>query len=110
MDNEASSALKSYFTENNVSYQLVPPHCHIYNATARASGAFKEHVAAGLPSVDPYFPMHLWDQIVSQSAMTLDLLRTSRLFPQMSAAAHLYGSVDYNKTAFAPPGHNISVH
>jgi hypothetical protein len=27
LDNEASTALKSYFTENDVEYQLVPPHC-----------------------------------------------------------------------------------
>jgi hypothetical protein len=32
MDNEASSALKIYFTEKEVNYQLVPPHCHITNA------------------------------------------------------------------------------
>jgi hypothetical protein len=29
LDKEASSALKSFFTENDVEYQLVPPHCHM---------------------------------------------------------------------------------
>jgi hypothetical protein len=33
LDNEASAALKSYFTENDVEYQLVPPHCHRRNTT-----------------------------------------------------------------------------
>jgi hypothetical protein len=28
LDDEASAALKSVFTENDVEYQLVPPHCH----------------------------------------------------------------------------------
>jgi hypothetical protein len=27
LDNETSAALKSFFTENDVEYQLVPPHC-----------------------------------------------------------------------------------
>jgi hypothetical protein len=40
----------------------------------------------------------------------LNLLRTSRLHPQLSAAAHFRGLVDYNKTAFAPPGCKIIAH
>jgi hypothetical protein len=28
LDNEASSALKNFFTVNDIAYQLVPPHCH----------------------------------------------------------------------------------
>jgi hypothetical protein len=33
IDNEASAALKSYFPENDTTYQLSPPHCHRRNAT-----------------------------------------------------------------------------
>jgi hypothetical protein len=32
LDNEASAALKIFFTANDVDYQLVPPHCHRRNA------------------------------------------------------------------------------
>jgi hypothetical protein len=32
LDNEASSALKNFFTVNDIAYQLVPPHCHRRNA------------------------------------------------------------------------------
>jgi hypothetical protein len=35
LDNEASTALKSYITENDVEYQLVSPYCHRYNAEER---------------------------------------------------------------------------
>jgi hypothetical protein len=31
-------------------------------------------------------------------------MRTSRLHPQLSAAANFHGLIDYNRTAFAPPG------
>jgi hypothetical protein len=110
LDNEASAALKNFFTVNDIAYQLVPPHCHRRNAAERAIGTFKEHFVAGLSSVDPSFPLHLWDRLLPQAEITLNLLRTSRLHPQLSAAAHFHGLVDYNKTAFAPPGCKIIAH
>jgi hypothetical protein len=60
--------------------------------------------------VDPTFPLHLWDRLLPQAEITLNLLRTSRLHPQLSAAAHFHGLVDYNKTYFAPPGCKIIGH
>jgi hypothetical protein len=54
--------------------------------------------------------MHLWDRLLPQSEITLNLLQTSRLHPQLSAAAHYHGLVDYIKTAFAPPGCKIIAH
>jgi hypothetical protein len=65
---------------------------------------------AGLSSVDPSFSLHLWDRLLPQAEITLNLLRTSRLHPQLSAAAHFHGLVDYKKTAFAPPGCKIISH
>jgi hypothetical protein len=110
LDNEALAALKSFFTANDVEYQLVPPHCHGRNAAERAIRNFKEHSVTGLSSVDTTFPSHLWDRLLPQAEITLNLLRTSRLHPQLSAAAHFHGLVDYNKTAFAPPGCKIIAH
>jgi hypothetical protein len=74
-------------------YQLVPPRCHRRNTAERAIRTFKEHFVAGLSSMDPYFPMNLWDRLVPQAEMTLNLLRTSRLHPHLSAAAHFHGLV-----------------
>jgi hypothetical protein len=65
---------------------------------------------AGLSSVDPTFPLHLWDRLLPQVEITLNLLRTSRLHPRLSAAAHFHGLMDYNKTAFAPPACKIIAH
>jgi hypothetical protein len=104
LDNEVSTALKNFFTVNDTAYQLVPPHCHRRNAAERSIRTFKEHFVAGLSSVDPSFPMHLWDRLLSQAEITLNLLQTSRLHPQLYAAAHYHGLVDYTKTAFALPG------
>jgi hypothetical protein len=102
--------LKIFFTVNDIDYQLVPPHCHRRSAAELATGTFKEHFVTGLSTVDPSFPMHLWDRLFPQAEITLNLLRTSRLHPQLSAAAHFHGLVDYNKTAFAPPGCKIIAH
>jgi hypothetical protein len=89
---------------------LVPPHYHRRNAAERAIRTFKEHFVAGLSSVDPTFLLHLWYRLLPQAEITLNILRTSRLHPQLSAAAHFHGLVDYNKTAFAPPGCKIIAH
>jgi hypothetical protein len=50
LDNKASTALKNFFTEHDISYQLLPPHCHRRNAAERAIRTFKEHFVAGLSS------------------------------------------------------------
>jgi hypothetical protein len=110
LDNEASIALENFFTVNDIAYQLVPPHCHRRSAAELPIRTFKEHFVAGISSVDPDFPLHLWDRLFPQAEITLNLLWTSRLHPQLSAAAHFHGLVDYNKTAFAPPGCNIIAH
>jgi hypothetical protein len=60
--------------------------------------------------VDPYLPMHLRDRLLPQAEMTLNLLHTSIFHPQLSVEAHFHGLVDYNKTAFSPPGCNIIAH
>jgi hypothetical protein len=71
LDNEASAALKHFSTANDVEYQLVPPHCHLRNATERAIRTLKEHFVAGISSVDPTFPLHLWDRLLPQAEITL---------------------------------------
>jgi hypothetical protein len=110
LDNEASAALKSFFTENDVEYQPVPSHCHRRNAAERDLQNFKERFVSGVASVDPHFPLHLWDHLLPQAEMTLNLLCKSRQHPQLSAAAHFHGMLYYNKTAFATPGYNIIAH
>jgi hypothetical protein len=102
--------LKNFFTVNDIAYKLVPPHCHRHNATEHAIRTFKEHFVAGISSVDPVFPLHLWGRLLPHAEITLNLLRTSRLHPQISAASQFHGLVDYNKTDFAPPGCNITAH
>jgi hypothetical protein len=110
LDNEASTALKNFFTVNDIAYQLVLPQCHRRNSAERAIRTLNEHFVSGLPSVDPSFPLHWWDRLLPQAEITLDLLQTSRLHPHLSTAAHYHGLVGYSKTAFAPPRYKIIAH
>jgi hypothetical protein len=110
LDNECSGALKQYMRENNVDFQLVPPYNHRQNAAERAIGIWKDHFIAGLASLDPTFPMHLWCRLIDQCTQTLNLMRASRINPRLSAEAQLNGAFDYNKTPLAPPGTKVLIH
>jgi hypothetical protein len=80
LDNEESSAINNFFTAHDVEYQLVSPHWNWHNAAERAIHTFKEQFMSGLASVDPHFPLHLWDRLFPQAEITLNLLWTSRYF------------------------------
>ncbi len=57
-----------------------------------------------LSGVDPSFPMELWDRLVPQMVITLNLLRTARATPTTSAYHYVNGAFDYNRTPLAPLG------
>ena len=57
MDNGCADDLKTALHKENVEYQLVPPHINCTNNTERAIQTFKNHLKAGLASVDPEFPV-----------------------------------------------------
>jgi hypothetical protein len=42
--------------------------------------------------------------------MTLNMLRTSRINPKLSAYSQLFGHFDYNKTPLAPQGTKVVIH
>jgi hypothetical protein len=83
---------------------------NLFPPTVIASMPLREQFMAGMSSVRPQFPLHLWDRLLPQAEITLNLLRTSRLHPQLSPVAHFHGLIDYNKTYFAPPGCKIIAH
>ena len=110
LDNECSAALKAFMVAENEDIQLVPPHSHRRNAAERAIRTFQNHFIAGLCSVDKDFPIHLWDRLLPQALLTLNLLRGSRLNPKLSAYAQLFGFFDFNRTPIAPPGIRVLAH
>jgi hypothetical protein len=65
---------------------------------------------AGLCLTDKSFPMHLWDRLLPQTVIILNLLRTSRINTKPSAATHIFGKYDFNRAPMAPPGTRIIAH
>jgi hypothetical protein len=63
-----------------------------------------------LCSTDKQFPIYLWDRLIPQAVITLNLLRQSRLNPKLSAHVQLHGLFDYNKTPLASPGTKVIMH
>jgi hypothetical protein len=110
LDNEASTALKDFNKSEQVDYQLVPPHVHRRNAAERAIRTWKNHLIAGICSTDTAFPLHLWDRVLEQATITLNLLQLARRNTTMLAHQMLNGTFDYNRTPLAPPGTKIVIH
>jgi len=103
MDNECPEKLHKIMCNKNIAYLLVPPNYHRNNPAEKAIGTWKEYFIAGLSSVDPKIPIHLWNQLVQQCITTLNLLRPSTINPRLSVEAQLNGAFDFNKTPIAPP-------
>jgi len=93
-----------------VNFQLVPLHLHCWNAAEQAIQTFKNHFIARLCSVDKDFPISLWDRLLPQAELTLNLLWGSHLDPTLSSWAELHGLFDFNRTPIALPGICILIH
>ena len=57
-----------------------------------------------MATVDPYFPLYEWDELIPQSNITLNLLRVSRSNPNLYAYCYVFVQFDFNTIPLAPPG------
>jgi hypothetical protein len=111
LDNKCPAALKQFMRQVNVDFQLVPPYNHQQNdADERAIWIWKDYFVAGLASLHPNFPKHLWCHLIHQCTQTLNPMRPSRINPLLSAEAQLNGAFNYNKTPLAPPDTKVLIH
>jgi len=97
LDNEASDAFKECITRNG-------------NQADRAIQTFKVHFISILAGVNDKFPLSLWCQLLEPAELTLNLLRQSRITPNISAYAHVHGPHDYMRKPMAPLGCAIQAH
>ena len=110
LDNETSKLMTDYMDEQGITYQLTPAGSHRRNIAEKAIQTFKNHFIAGLCSLPSEFPMNCWDKLIPQAEITLNLLRPSRVNPNLSAYAQLNGAFDYSKTPLASPGMKVLAH
>jgi hypothetical protein len=85
LNNKASAAYKKAITFKwNAEFQLVPPDMHCRNQAERAICTFEDHFLAILAGVGYAFLPYLWDLLLPQAELTLDLLHQAMLNPRIS--------------------------
>lgn len=88
-----------------MTYQLITPHIHRANIAEKAIQTFKSHFISILAGTDSSFPMHLWDRLLPQAEMTLNMLRPANATPTVSPAyMYAHGTHDFNAHPLAPMG------
>ena len=108
---EVSNNMKEHIKEHHkFKMELVPPGCHRRNAAEVAIRNFKSHFLSDMAGTAASFPGNLWDRLLPQTEITLNLLRQSNSTPHISAYAHISGPFDYNKMPLAPMGCEVQVH
>ena len=107
LDNELSTDLIQAFESELTQHRLVTPYKHRNNQAERAIRTFKAHFKACLASLDPNFPLSELNRLLEQKKITLNLLRSSRTNPQLSALSHVFGEFNFLATPLAPPGTRI---
>jgi hypothetical protein len=110
MDNQCMKQIKKNLTDKDCDLMLVEPHNHRVNAAERAIQTFKDHFISALATTDSEFPLQLWDRLTSQVETTLNLMRASRINPNISAYEAIWGPYDWNRFPLAPPGCNAVIY
>ena len=76
LDNEASAEYKTSMQEIwRVDYQLSLPNIHLRNAAELAIHILNAHALSIFSGIAEYFPKNLWDLLITQTKMTLNILR-----------------------------------
>ena len=111
MDNEVSNSMKTLIKDDyKMELELVPPGCHRRNAAEVAIRNFKAHFLSILAGTADDFPLTLWDRLLPQAEITLNLLRQANANPKLSAYAYMCGPFDYNRMPLAPMGCKVQIH
>jgi hypothetical protein len=75
LDNEVSENMKNHVCDTfKLDMELVPPGCHRRNAAKIAICNFKAHFLSILASVADNFPPNLWDWLLPQTKITINLI------------------------------------
>lgn len=94
-----------------MAHQLVQPGMHHWSIAEKAVQTFKDLFVAILSGVDTPFSMRLWDRLLLQTELMLNLLQQSKVAPKVSAWIYLFGLQDYNNNMpLAPLGCALQFH
>ena len=75
-------------------FHLVPPDVHRRNAAERAIRNFKAHFLAILVGFHSDLPSSLWDTLLPQTELTLNLILQATLAPDLSDWEYYNGTIN----------------
>jgi hypothetical protein len=111
LHNEVSENTKNHIPDTcKLDMELVPPGCHRCNAVKVAIRNFKAHFLSILAGAANNFPPNLWDWLLPQTEIMINLIQQSNATLNILAYAHLSGPFNYNKMPLAPIGCEAQVH
>jgi hypothetical protein len=103
-DNETSLECREYFLSQRLPVTFVPPQTYRSNPAERAVRTGKNHLISVFSSTHPDFPDDLWDQLLPYVEITLNVMRSWRPDPSLSAWPGLHRlSYDFSAHPIHPP-------
>ena len=88
----------------------MPPNVHRRNDAKRAILKFKAHFLSILAGVDPGFLNYMWDTLLQQTDLTLNLFCQATINPKMSVWDYFNGPFNYAATPLEPLGSRVIIH
>ena len=84
MDNEASAAVTTWLTNNNIQYQTVAPGAggHRANRAERSIQTGVNHFLSTIATTDADFPIRAWCYTIEQMKITANMLRPTNINPK----------------------------
>ena len=83
---------------------------HRQSAMEMEIRTWKNHFVTGMGSLDKLFPLHLWDRMLHQAWIKLNLLRPPSRNPLISAYEAIQGKLNYERTPLLFPSTKVLVH
>ena len=71
---------------------------------------FNTHFLTILAGMDKVFPRSLWDTLLPQTKLTLNLICQRTLAPDISAWEYYNGPIKYDATLFSPIRYKVAIH
>ena len=109
LEKECSTDFKQSIEENELEYELVPKRQHIGNIAEQALQTRKAHTIGTLSGIADNSPLGLWDELLPQLDMKVNLLRFSNVNPKVCSWTVLNVSHDFNRHPLAPLSVEIQI-
>ena len=107
-NNEAFADFKKEIKEHDMDDELVPKGMHRRNIAEKAIKMWKSNTVDALSGLPDSFPLFMWNELLPQLDMQVNLLRFSNVSPNVFSWTILAGAHDFNRHPLAPLG--IKIH